>query len=167
MSGQDLEAQKALLHRRFGGSGWECRQILHALDASAELYFDRVSQIRMPSWSRGRVALVGDSAACVSLLGGQGSALAMTAAYVLASELRADPDYRRVFERYQNRLAPFIAGKQKAAERFGGFFAPPSRLRRFLNHQVTRLLSLPVVAELTLRRDLMDRIDLPDPEKLR
>ena len=38
-------------------------------------------------WSRGRVALVGDAAYCVSLLAGQGSALAMTGAYVLAGEL--------------------------------------------------------------------------------
>ena len=36
-------------------------------------YFDRVSQIRMPSWSRGRVALVGDAAACPAFLAGQGS----------------------------------------------------------------------------------------------
>ena len=41
----------------------------------------------MPSWSRGRVALVGDAAACPSLLAGQGSALAMVEAYVLAAEL--------------------------------------------------------------------------------
>ena len=52
-----------------------------------ELYFDRVSQIRMESWSQGRVALVGDAAFCVSLLAGQGSALAMISAYVLAGEL--------------------------------------------------------------------------------
>jgi 2-polyprenyl-6-methoxyphenol hydroxylase-like FAD-dependent oxidoreductase len=50
-------------------------------------YFDSVSQIRMPSWTRGRVALVGDAAACPSLLAGQGSALAMVEAYVLAAEL--------------------------------------------------------------------------------
>ena len=51
------------------------------------LYFDRVSQIRMPKWSQGRIALVGDAAYCVSLVAGQGSALAMTGAYVLAGEL--------------------------------------------------------------------------------
>ena len=83
----DLAAQKAMLRQRFGGGGWECGQILACLDRAEDLYFDPVAQIKMPSWSRGRVALVGDAAFCVSLMAGQGSALAMTAAYVLAGEL--------------------------------------------------------------------------------
>ena len=82
-----MAAQKALLNAKFGDAGWECPQILAALDESDDLYFDRVSQIRMDAWSKGRVALVGDAAFCVSLLAGQGSALAMAAAYVLAGEL--------------------------------------------------------------------------------
>jgi len=74
----DLAAQKAMLRARFGDKAWECPQILDALDRTNDLYFDRVSQIRMPKWSRGRIALVGDAAYCVSLVAGQGSALAMT-----------------------------------------------------------------------------------------
>jgi 2-polyprenyl-6-methoxyphenol hydroxylase-like FAD-dependent oxidoreductase len=155
---------QAQLRRRFGNSGWECPQILRALDSSEDLYFDRVSQIRMPAWTRGRVALVGDAASCVSLLGGQGAALAMTAAYVLAAELKvAAGDHRKAFDRYQSRLAPFIARKQKAAERFGGFFAPRSKLQLFMYNQVTRLLSIPMVADIAIRRDLMDWISLPEP----
>jgi 2-polyprenyl-6-methoxyphenol hydroxylase-like FAD-dependent oxidoreductase len=38
----------------------------------------------MLRWSHGRIALVGDAAACVSLLGGEGTGLAMVEAYVLA-----------------------------------------------------------------------------------
>src|SRR5262249_7873450 len=41
----------------------------------------------MGAWSRGRVALIGDAAFCPSLLAGQGAALAMISAYVLAGEL--------------------------------------------------------------------------------
>jgi 2-polyprenyl-6-methoxyphenol hydroxylase-like FAD-dependent oxidoreductase len=87
----DLESQKALLRARFGKSGWECPQILDQLDNTCDLYFDRVSQIRMDAepglWTRGRVTLLGDAASCVSLLAGQGSALAMVGAYILAGEL--------------------------------------------------------------------------------
>jgi 2-polyprenyl-6-methoxyphenol hydroxylase-like FAD-dependent oxidoreductase len=43
----DIRAQKELLHRRFGNSGWESSEILDALDAASDLYFDRVSQVRM------------------------------------------------------------------------------------------------------------------------
>ena len=104
------------------------RGFSNALDTSDELYFDRVSQIRMnPNeglWTRGRVALVGDAAFCVSLLGGQGCALAMIAAYILAGELhRSGGDHSRAFARYQELFGPFVAGKQEAAEGFAGFFA--------------------------------------------
>src|SRR5262249_33890714 len=82
-----LDRQKELLRTLYGEGRWECPRILEALDGCRDLYFDRVSQIHMPSWSRGRIVLVGDAAFCLSLLAGQGSALAMTAAYVLAGEL--------------------------------------------------------------------------------
>ena len=119
----DVQAQKALLRKRFGNSGWECPQILDALDATNDLYFDRVSQIRMGaqtgSWTRGRVTLVGDAAFCVSLLAGQGSALAMVAAYILAGELhRAGSDYAAALARYQERFESFVLKKQKGALRF-------------------------------------------------
>ena len=82
-----LDQQKAMLHGKYAAGGWECPSVLAELDRATELYFDRVSQIRMRSWSKGRVALIGDAAFCVSLLAGQGSALAMISAYVLAGEL--------------------------------------------------------------------------------
>ena len=53
----DEQSQKALLRERFGSSGWECPHILDALDDTHDLYFDRVSQIRMDPrdglWARG------------------------------------------------------------------------------------------------------------------
>lgn len=60
----NLHEQKALLRQRFGASGGECTAILNALESADSMYFDRVSQIRMQAWSRGRVALVGDAAYC-------------------------------------------------------------------------------------------------------
>lgn len=75
-------------------------------------YLDRASQIRMPSWSRGRVALIGDAAACPSLLAGQGSALAMIEAYVLACALHTSGgDHARAFRAYEQRLMPFVRKK--------------------------------------------------------
>ena len=118
-----IEAQKNVLREAFEGGWWELPQILAALDTCDDLYFDRVSQIRMDAWSYGRVALVGDAAFCVSLLAGQGSALAMTAAYVLAGELATSQDRpQEAFRRYQERLRPFIHAKQQAAERFAAAY---------------------------------------------
>ena len=165
----DLSAQKALLRQRFGNSGWECPQILDALDSAHELYFDRVSQILMnPAhglWTKGRVTLLGDAASCVSLLAGQGSALAMIAAYILAGELhRAAGDYPTAFARYQDLFAPFVLRKQKAALRFAAAFAPKSKFGLFLRNQIFRLMDIPWIAHLAVGRDLADRIALPHYE---
>ncbi|MGC2331695.1 MAG: FAD-binding domain [Candidatus Acidiferrales bacterium] len=163
----DPAAQKALLRKRFGSSGWECPQILRGLDGCDDLYFDRVSQIQMDPqqglWTRGRVALVGDAAFCVSLLAGQGSSLTMISAYILAGELhRAAGDYARAFARYQELFGPFILKKQKAALRFAGTFAPKSKFSMFLRNQVMNLLKIPWVADLAVGRDLEDKIAIPE-----
>ncbi len=52
----DVAAQKAVLFEKYGAGKWECPQILDTLVRTQELYFDRVAQIKMPSWSRRRVA---------------------------------------------------------------------------------------------------------------
>jgi 2-polyprenyl-6-methoxyphenol hydroxylase-like FAD-dependent oxidoreductase len=54
----DVPAQKAILRERFSGAGWECDQILEAMNCGDDLYFDAVAQARMAEWSRGRVVLV-------------------------------------------------------------------------------------------------------------
>jgi len=165
----DIEVNKAVLYERFGRSGWECPQILDALRRTKELYFDRVSQIRMNPrqdlWTQGRVTLLGDAAFCVSLLAGQGSALAMVAAYILAGELyRSKGNYAEAFSRYQRLFAPFVAQKQKAALRFAGSFAPHSRLSLILRNQIMNLMRIPWIAELAIGRGFSDKIALPDYE---
>ncbi|MFZ0519208.1 MAG: FAD-binding domain [Acidobacteriaceae bacterium] len=164
---KDVEGQKAQLRRRFENSGWECPQILNALDSTSDFYFDRVSQIRMDPrqglWSRGRVTLVGDSAFCVSLLGGQGSALAMIAAYILAGELsRCKGDYAAAFTQYQNLFGPFVQKKQDAALRFASSFAPKSNFALYLRNQIFNLMAIPWIANLALGSGLAEKIDLPN-----
>ncbi len=164
----DMAAQKELLNAKFRDAGWECPQILRALAECNDLYFDPVAQIRMDAWSKGRVALVGDAAFCVSLLAGQGSALAMTAAYALAGELgRSSADPQAAFRRYEALLRPLMATKQKAAEQFAGSFAPKTRLGLFLRNQVTKAFAIPYVAKMTMGSSLLDRIELPDYEGAR
>ena len=154
--------QKKILRKAFEGDGWELPGILAALDACNDLYFDRVSQIRMEAWSRGRVALVGDAAFCVSLLAGQGSALAMTAAYVLAGELATSPNRpQEAFRRYEDRLRAFIHAKQQAAERFAAAFVPKTRLGVFFRNQVLKAFRVPAIARIAIGRDIRDQLELP------
>ncbi len=159
----DPAAQRAILHQRFSADGWECGQILERLDRTQDLYFDRVAQIKMPAWSRGRVALIGDAAFCVSLMAGQGSALSMAAAYVLAGELaKAGGRHDEAFANYEALLRAFIATKQKSAERFSAAFAPKSRIGLIFRNQVIRACAIPGLARFALSRDIRDTLQLPE-----
>lgn len=158
-----LQGQKKLLRTRYGDDRWESPRILESLDATRELYFDSVSQIRMPAWSRGRIALVGDAAFCVSLLAGQGSALAITSAYVLAGELtRAAGRHEQAFCQYESFLRAYIGTKQRGAERFAGAFAPKTRSGLWFRNQVLNAFAIPGLARLTFGKEIIDTLRLPD-----
>ena len=159
----DLAGQKALLRAEYGSGQWECPLILDAVDAADDLYFDRVSQIRMPRWWSGRTVLLGDAAYCVSLLAGQGTALAMLGAYVLAGELaKANGDHVAAFRNYEGRLRGYMESKQKGAERFATAFAPRTRFGLWFRNQVLNIAALPGLAKFVIGRDIVETMTLPE-----
>ena len=81
--------QRADLRERFADVGWEAPRILAALDDADDLYVDDLTQVKCPTWSHGRVVLLGDAAWCVTPIGGFGTSLALIGAYVLAAQLAA------------------------------------------------------------------------------
>ena len=158
----DTTAVQSLLRERLSGGGWETPAMLEAMSSARTFYADRVSQIRMPTWARGRVGLVGDAAACPSLLAGQGSALAMVEAYVLAAELaRLDADHVEAFARYRARLAPLVRSKQDAAKGLGVAFAPKNRLHLAVRNAAMRAMGLPHVAGRVMGKSFRDAVELP------
>jgi 2-polyprenyl-6-methoxyphenol hydroxylase-like FAD-dependent oxidoreductase len=153
---------KEQLRNEFSEVGWEAREFLTALDDVDDLYFDVVSQIRMDNWSRGRVLLIGDAAGCISLLGGEGTGLAITEAYVLAGELaRVGADYRRAFETHQAILRPFITNKQAGAVRYIPFFATRTRLGLWVRNMGLRMANFVPLATL-FAGSVRDDFTLPD-----
>jgi 2-polyprenyl-6-methoxyphenol hydroxylase-like FAD-dependent oxidoreductase len=158
------EERKSVLTQVFAEVGWECPQILTAMANVGNIYFDRVSQIRLDHWAKGRTVLVGDATACVSLLAGQGSILAMAEAYVLAGELHnCGGDYDAAFTRYEQRLMPLLKRKQKSAAKFASSFAPKTAMGIAFRNLVTRLMvRLPFVVEHFIGRELRDQVQLPD-----
>jgi 2-polyprenyl-6-methoxyphenol hydroxylase-like FAD-dependent oxidoreductase len=158
----DDASRRAALRREFAGMKWEAPAILAALDGVDDIYFDRVSQIEIPRWTKGRVALIGDAAACVSLLGGEGSSLAITEAYVLAGEIaRAGDDHAAAFSRYEERMRPFLAAKQASARKFASTFVPETGFGIAFRNWMLRLMGIPPVANFFVG-ELTDNIDLPD-----
>jgi 2-polyprenyl-6-methoxyphenol hydroxylase-like FAD-dependent oxidoreductase len=160
---RDEAGQKAALRHIFGGMGWEADAILARLGEVDDLYFDRASQIELPHWSKGRIALVGDAAACPSLLAGEGSGLGMTEAYVLAGELaRAAGDHRAGFAACEEKLKAYVTGKQAAARRFKGFFAPKSWFGLILREIAINLAGIPFLTKPLIGAGLSDQFPLPD-----
>ena len=157
----DRAAQEALLRTRLAGKGWETSAMLDLMPQAITFYFDSVSQIRMPSWTRGRVALVGDAAACPSFLAGQGSALAMVESYTLAAELSRGTDHSKAFAHYEERLAPLLRSKQDAAVGLALAFAPKNTLQLLVRNTVMRLMGLPKVADLAMGKSFRDAVELP------
>lgn len=154
---------KAALRSAFAGAGWEWPQMERALSGTDNLYFDSVSQIHMDRWTRGRIALVGDAAAAVSLMAGEGTGLAIAEAYVLAGELQAcGGDFTAAFARYEQRLMPFLRKKQQSAARLASSFAPRTALGITFRNVVIDLLRVPFIAEYFIGRDLRDDIELPE-----
>jgi len=158
-----MAEQKSILREQFGDGSWEYPRIMGELDRTENLYFDRISQIKMERWSRGRVALVGDAAFCVSLMAGQGSALAITAAYVMAGELiKASGRHEEAFRNYEALLRDYVGSKQKGAERFSSAFAPRTRWGLFMRNQVIIASTIPGLARLAFGRDIAEKLPLPD-----
>jgi len=159
----DADAQKALLHQMFGRDGWETPEILPLLDKAGDLYFDAVSQIRMPSWSKGRVVLLGDTAYCPSLLAGAGSHFAMLGAYVLAGELkRAGGDHARAFAEYEKTLRAYLTGQQNMAVGFAGSFTPKTAFGIAFRNFMLKLMGIPFFGEWMVRRMLGEPFAIPD-----
>lgn len=153
---------KSVLRRAFAGAGWEWPQIEVELERATEIYFDTVSQIRMNRWTKGRTALIGDAAACVSLMAGEGTGLAIAEAYVLAGELHAcGGDFATAFARYEQQLMPFLKKKQHAAAKFTSSFAPKTSYGIVFRNLITDLMRVPFVADLAIGRALWDDIALP------
>jgi 2-polyprenyl-6-methoxyphenol hydroxylase-like FAD-dependent oxidoreductase len=154
---------RSVLARAFAAMTWECPRILAEMRKAGDIYFDRVSQIRMERWTTGRTALIGDAAACVSLLAGEGAGLAMAEAYVLAGELHGcGGDHAAAFARYEERMRPFLERKQRSAARFASSFVPRSAFGIAFRRLVTRALRLPFVADVFVGGGLRDDIELPD-----
>ena len=163
LSHHDTEGAKKVLWEMFGNEGWESKDILTRMDTAPDFYFDIVSQIVMDTWYKGRVTLIGDASHCVSLLAGQGSALAMASAYTLAGELKnADGDYLSAFKEHENVISPEIERVRKIALEFANEFVPGSKFAIWKRNVTSRLTNLQFVMNSFVNRFMANSIKLKD-----
>lgn len=115
---RDENEQKQFLRDTFQDFRWEVPKMLELMSNtlmsnSDDFYFDSITQVKMESWTKGRVALLGDAGYCPSPLSGQGNNLALVGAYILAGELKkAGGNYTQAFNRYNELLHSFVEANQ-------------------------------------------------------
>ncbi|GAA2393274.1 FAD-dependent oxidoreductase [Dactylosporangium salmoneum] len=140
MDHRDTAAHRRFVAAAYAGAGWRTPQLLERLE-TAELYFDAVSRVHLPAWTRGRVTLVGDAASCVSLFG-DGSSLAMAGAHTLATALSGAPsDLGAALRRYEAEHRTRTDPKVRHAGRSAALIVPRSRLALAARNTAARLLT--------------------------
>ncbi|MFC7985993.1 FAD-dependent monooxygenase [Streptomyces sp. NPDC057336] len=158
---RDPEAQRDLVATTFDDAGWEIPGMVAAMRRASDPFFDTVSQVRMPRWSSGRTALVGDAAYAPSFLTGQGSSLALVGAYVLAASLAAHRDHTAAFAAYERDLRGFVELNQAQVTEGGGSALFPTTAAD-LERRNARLRALTVSPPAT-GRPAHTALTLPDP----
>ncbi|WP_420368424.1 FAD-dependent monooxygenase [Curtobacterium sp. L1-20] len=160
LAGLDRPAALARVRARYAGAGWETDRVLDGFDTSDDVYVDELTQVRMSRWYRGRVALVGDAAWCVTPMGGGGASLALTSGYVLAASLaghetdgRLDRDATgAALAAFDAWMRPLVDQVQQLPKGIVHFAYPQTRLglaaRRVADAVMTSKPFAPLVAKL-------------------
>ncbi|GAA2498171.1 FAD-dependent monooxygenase [Winogradskya humida] len=153
---QSFADPRAELRKRFAGMGWRVDEFLAALDGVDDLYFDSMSQVEMPRWSRGRVVLLGDAAYCPSPSSGQGTSLALVGAYVLADALASSSAHEEAFSLYESGLRAYVEKNLAYGRKMASDMVPGGRLQiGFRNYGMRTLRFNP------WKRQIIDMVTRP------
>lgn len=114
------QQQRDMIFDQFKGTGWRAAELLEEVRKSPTFYFDKLCQVKMPSWTKGRVALVGDAGYCASPAAGRGGSLAIDGAAALAEAFeKYNGDHILAFQEYNESFRPFIEEIQAGVVDYG------------------------------------------------
>lgn len=150
--------QQAMLRHQFADAGWQTQRCLDDMNDAKDFYFQACQQVKMKTWSRGRVVCLGDAAYAPTPLTGAGVTLAVTGAYCLAgeigqltlplpeddSQIASDGDFirlRSALEAYEARFKPWVESQQKIVPILPRAFHPEGMFRTLLVQGFTMGLS--------------------------
>ena len=120
------DQQRNMILSQFAGVGWKTADLLNEIRASKTFYFDKLCQMKMPSWTKGRIALVGDAGYCASPAAGKGGSLAIDGAAALADAFqKCHGDFESAFREYDASFRPFIEEVQAKVDRVSIDFLIP------------------------------------------
>jgi 2-polyprenyl-6-methoxyphenol hydroxylase-like FAD-dependent oxidoreductase len=181
----DVETEKKILADFYQGAGYRTDELLEGLRVSKDFYLERMGYVKMDSWSKGRVVLVGDAGYAPSASAGMGTTTAIVGAYLLAGEIASHcgvvgssaggqtartENLRAAFKDYQTKFAPFVDQVQEPVVKGTSIWSyfPESSAAVFAMYcfvSIAAVLRLNVIAEYILGEKIMNW-DLPDYEAL-
>jgi 2-polyprenyl-6-methoxyphenol hydroxylase-like FAD-dependent oxidoreductase len=135
---RDTQHHRQLIIKTYADDRWRVPELLDHIRDTDDLYFDVVSRVHFLRWSYGRVALAGDAASCVSLLG-DGSTKAIAGAHTLAEELAGTDDHEVAFRRYQDRHKRLISSPA-SVWLASSFLVPATRYGIIVRNRLLRLI---------------------------
>jgi 2-polyprenyl-6-methoxyphenol hydroxylase-like FAD-dependent oxidoreductase len=113
---RDEAQQRKIISEQFAEQGWKIPELLEKVANSTSFYFDKICQIKMPSWTKGKVALVGDAAYCASPAAGMGGSLAIIGAAALADAFQKHHGNAELaFRDYNETFRPYVETVQADA----------------------------------------------------
>lgn len=142
---------RTTLAKVYGDLEWHVPELLDRMPDDDSVYFDSVSQIRMDSWSKGRVVVLGDAAWCVTLFAGYGSALAVAGAELLGNKMERF-DVAAALRSWESELRPEVDKTQRAGRRAKQLFVPSDPVRLWLRQTSMRVAASPLMTKLMERR---------------
>ena len=114
------EQWPALMRERFAEFGGPARRFLDELSANSQVLYTAVEEVQAPlPWHAGRVLLIGDAAHASTPFMGQGGAMAVEDAVVLARMLAANGINEETLKAFGERRYPMCRFVQDASRKVG------------------------------------------------
>ena len=111
------ENRRDYMLQHYGGVDPNFKVLVEGMQPSEHVFHDGFTQVVMPSWHKGRVALIGDAAFCPTPASGVGTAMSIAAGYILAKKLSQTGDHTKAFSEYDDYMHPYIQKAQSSASR--------------------------------------------------
>ncbi|PCJ61984.1 MAG: hypothetical protein COA73_07040 [Candidatus Hydrogenedentota bacterium] len=103
----------------FGHFEGHVPEMLSQITEPTQLIHNDLEEIRLPSWTHGPIGLLGDAAHAMTPNMGQGAAMAIEDAFVLAELLEAGGDMSKILTAYEARRRPRVTWVQQQSWRIG------------------------------------------------
>ncbi|KRB85572.1 hypothetical protein ASE00_01895 [Sphingomonas sp. Root710] len=124
---RDPAAIRDIIRNTYTDDLWRTQEMVERSVNNDGLWMDEATQIKMDSWRKGRVFLVGDSAHCATPLSGRGVSIAISGARFLTMALNEFPnDIDAAYARYEELQRPYVDHAQATVYEGIGIVLPES-----------------------------------------